>query len=102
MKLTLEVDRCEISDCRLLDETRLKKVRGSPTKNSAGSTVENYGRRGHAGQSQNKSERFVTVLPTTKNCGLRANDQMVKMGCRQEKILRSVNVDVRTMVSPTS
>ena len=33
----------------------------------------------------NKSERFVTVLPTTKNCGLRANDQMVKMGCRQEK-----------------
>ena len=31
-------------------------------------------------------ERFVTVLPTTKNCGLRANDQMVKMGCRQEKI----------------
>ena len=32
-----------------------------------------------------ESERFVTVLPTTKNCGLRANDQMVKMGCRQEK-----------------
>ena len=30
------------------------------------------------------SERFVTVLPTTKNCGLRANDQMAKMGCRQE------------------
>ena len=33
----------------------------------------------------NESERFVTVLPTTNNCGLRANDQMVKMGCRQEK-----------------
>ena len=32
-----------------------------------------------------ESERFVTVLPTTKNCGLQANDQMVKMGCRQEK-----------------
>ena len=32
-----------------------------------------------------KSERFVTVLLTTKNCGLRANDQMVKMGGRQEK-----------------
>ena len=31
------------------------------------------------------SERFVTVLPTTKNCGLPANDQMAKMGCRQEK-----------------
>ena len=28
-------------------------------------------------------ERFVTVLFTTKNCGLRANDQMAKMGCRQ-------------------
>ena len=26
----------------------------------------------------NGSERFVTVLPTTKNCGLRANDQMVR------------------------
>ena len=26
----------------------------------------------------NKSERLVTVLPTTKNCGLRANDQMVR------------------------
>ena len=49
----------------------------------------------------NKSERFVTVLLTTKNCGLRANDQMAKMGCRQDKILRSVNLDVRTMVSPT-
>ena len=33
----------------------------------------------------NKSERFVTVLLTTKNCDLRANDQMTKMGCRQEK-----------------
>ena len=33
----------------------------------------------------NESERFVTVLPTTKNCGPRANDQMAKMGCRQEK-----------------
>ena len=33
----------------------------------------------------NESERFVTVLPTTKNCGLRANYQMVKMDCRQEK-----------------
>ena len=28
----------------------------------------------------NESERFVTVLPTTKNCGLRANDQMVRAG----------------------
>ena len=45
------------------------------------------------------NERFVTVLPTTKNCGPRANDQMVKMGCRQEN-LRNVNLDVRTMVSP--
>ena len=32
----------------------------------------------------NKSERFVTVLPMTKNCGLRTNDQMAKMGCKQE------------------
>ena len=48
----------------------------------------------------NMTERFVTVLLTTKNCGQRANDQMAKMGCRQ-KILRSVNLDVRTMVSPT-
>ena len=32
----------------------------------------------------NESERFVTVLPTTKNRGLRANDQMVKMGCWQK------------------
>ena len=32
------------------------------------------------------SERLVTVLFTTKNCGLRANDQIAKMGCRQEKI----------------
>ena len=47
------------------------------------------------------SGRFVVVLPTTKNCGLRANDQMAKIGCRQEKILRNVNLDVRTIVSPT-
>ena len=26
----------------------------------------------------NESEGFVTVLPTTKNCGIRANDQMVR------------------------
>ena len=26
------------------------------------------------------------MLFTTKNCGLRANDQIAKMGCRQEKI----------------
>ena len=45
----------EISNCRLLDETRLKKVRGSPTENSAGSTVENYCRRGHAGQTQTRA-----------------------------------------------
>ena len=27
----------------------------------------------------------MTVVPTTKNCGLRVSDQMVKMGCRQEE-----------------
>ena len=70
-------------NCRLFDETRLKEVRGSLAEISAGSTVENDCRRGHAGQTPNKSERFVTVLPTTKNCGLRANDQMVKMYCKQ-------------------
>ena len=48
----LEVDRYEISNSRLLDETRLKKVRDSPTQNSAGSTVVNYCRRGHVGQTQ--------------------------------------------------
>ena len=87
-----EVDWCEISNRRLPDETRLKKVRGSPTKNSAGST----------GTNANKSDRIgtVTVLPLTKNCGLRSNDQIAKMGCRQE-IFRSVNLDVRTMVPPT-
>ena len=42
---------CEISNCRLLDEARLKEVRGSPTENSAGSTVGNYCRRGHAGST---------------------------------------------------
>ena len=44
--------RCEISNCRLIDDACLKKVRGSPTENSAGGTVENYGRRGHAGPMQ--------------------------------------------------
>ena len=34
--------------------------------------------------NENKSERFVTVLPMTKKCGLRTNDQMAKMGCKQE------------------
>ena len=40
------------TNCRLLDEARLKEVRGSSTENSAGSTVENYCRRGHAGPTQ--------------------------------------------------
>ena len=39
--------RYQIADC--LTKHRLKEVRGSPTENSAGSTVENYCRRGHAG-----------------------------------------------------
>ena len=37
--------------------------------------VEKNCRRGHV---ENESGKFVTVLPTTKNCGLRANDQMVR------------------------
>ena len=37
-----------------------------------------YGRRGHAGPTQNGSERSVTVLPAMKNRGLRANRQMVR------------------------
>ena len=41
----------EISNCRLFEEARLKEIRGSPTENSAGSTVENCCRRGHAGST---------------------------------------------------
>ena len=78
------MDRCEISNRRLPDETRLKKIRGQSYKSFC---------RRHSGEllqkrrcwtNANKSEKFVTVLPLTKNCGLRANDQMAKMGCRQE------------------
>ena len=79
------MDRCEISNRRLLDETRHKKVRGSPTKNSGGRHSGELLQKRTCWTNANMSERFVTVLPTTKNCGLRANDQMAKMGCRQEK-----------------
>ena len=76
----LEVDGCKISNRRLLDETRLKKVRGSLTKIPAELLQKRI-----CWTNANKSERFVTVLPMTKNYGLRANDRMAKMGCRQEK-----------------
>ena len=58
--------RYQIADCLTKHASR---------KSEAGSTVENYCRRGHAGWT---SERSVTVLPTTKNCGPRANKQMVR------------------------
>ena len=76
----LEVDGCKISNRRLLDETRPKKVRGSLRKIPAELLQKMI-----CWTNANKSERFVTVLPMTKNCGLRATDQMAKMGCGQEK-----------------
>ena len=74
------MDGCKISNRRLLDETRPKKVRGSLRKIPAELLQKRI-----CWTNANKSERFVTVLPMTKNCGLRANDRMAKMGCRQEK-----------------
>ena len=50
-----ETDLRWISNRRLLDETRPKEVRGSPAKKSPGSTVENYCRRRHAGQTQTRA-----------------------------------------------
>ena len=49
-----------------------------------------------------KGERgSVTVLPTTKNRDLRANDEMVKMDCVGKKN-REMNLDVRIIDFVTS
>ena len=75
--------RYQIADC--LTKHASRKSEAVSTENSC---------RKHRGEllqkrtcwtNVNRNERFVTVLLTTKNCGLRTNDPMVKMGCRQEK-----------------
>ena len=66
------MDRCEISSCRLLDETRLKEVRGSPTENSAGSTVritaedDMLDRREQEQEIRNSSSHDEELWPTSE------------------------------------
>ena len=63
--------RYQIADC--LTKTRLKKVRGSPTKKSAGSTVENYtaeedmlDKRKHEREIRNSSPYDEELWPTSE------------------------------------
>ena len=67
--------RYQIADC--LTKHASRKSEAVPQKNCRKQSGELLQKR-TCWANANESERFVTVLPTTKNYGLRANDQMVR------------------------